>query len=171
MLLTTSGAHNLDISSTIILMTSQENHRADADRDVEPPAEDTASEGEESNPPNTNANENAQEEEPDLEGMFSGMRIQNEPLRNLDDLKEGVTYRSSIKASKNNRDGVVGVGIGYQIGSKGQPFYEASNGRRYDMRRRAPKKCFNCEDRTDITEDEKYHWRLYCPLARGNITI
>jgi hypothetical protein len=87
----------------------------------------------------------------------------------LDDFKEGVLYRSSLMPNPNGA-GVVGVGYGYDRRSVKPAYYLSASGNRHDMSGRAPMMCFNCENK-DVSEHEKYHWRIQCPYAIGNPTL
>ena len=93
------------------------------------------------------------------------LRIQHEPLRDIGQYEEDVVYRGAFAVTKNGRR--FGVGSGYVVGRDGQGHYVSANGRRHNMSRRAPQRCFNCADRDDVEEDDKFHWRINCPLARG----
>ncbi len=108
-------------------------------------------------------NENA------LAELFGDMCIQSEPLRTLDEFKGGVLYRSSLMPNPNGT-GVVGVGYGYDHRSVKPAYFLLASGNRHDMSGRAPMMCFNCENK-DVSDDEKYHWRIQCPYAIGNPTI
>jgi hypothetical protein len=101
--------------------------------------------------------------------LFGDMCIQSEPLRTLDEFKGGVLYRSSLMPNPNGT-GVVGVGYGYDRGSVKPAYYLSASGNWHDMSGRAPMMCFNCENK-DVSDDEKYHWRIQCPYAIGNPTI
>jgi predicted nucleic acid-binding Zn-ribbon protein len=109
-------------------------------------------------------NENA------LAEFFGDMRLEPEPLRTLDDFEGGVIYRSSLMPNRKNGTGVVGVGYGYDRRSVRPAYYLSASGKRHNMSGRAPMMCFNCENK-DVSDDEKYHWRIFCPYATGNPMI
>jgi hypothetical protein len=104
-----------------------------------------------------------------LAELFGDMCIQSEPLRTLDEFKGGVVYRSSLMPNPNGT-GVVVVGYGYDRRSVKPAKYLLASGNWHDMSGRAPMMCFNCEKK-DFSDDEKYHGRIQCPYAIGNLTI
>jgi hypothetical protein len=111
----------------------------------------------------------APENENTMAELFGDMCIQSKPLQTLDEFKGGVLYRSSLMPNPNGT-GVVGVGYGYDRRSVKPAYYLSAKGNRHDMSGRAPMMCFNCENK-DVSDDEKYHWRIQCPYAIGNPTI
>mmetsp|Transcript_26589 Transcript_26589/g.45390 ORF Transcript_26589/g.45390 Transcript_26589/m.45390 type:complete len:163 (+) Transcript_26589:37-525(+) len=111
-----------------------------------------------------NAN-NGTGEADDLSELFSNLNVETSPLRNNTTYQKNTIYRSSFAIASNGDR--IAIGFGYVFGAAGKPHYVSSGGNRYDMGRRAPQICFNCEDRTDMDDKDKYHWRINCPRARG----
>lgn len=75
-------------------------------------------------------------------------------------------YRSSLV---HRNGGIQGIGYGYSINKKtGEMSYTTRSGRRYLMRDangnevRSPGRCENCYE---------FHFRYFCPYARGNDTL
>lgn len=108
--------------------------------------------------------------EVNLEDLFRRLRVSSEPLHNIDEFRTRTLYSSSIVTTENGDK--VGIGFGYKAESSGRRFYKAQgSGKWYDMSNGSPQKCFNCIDREDMSNDEKYHWRVDCRLSRGNNSL
>lgn len=73
--------------------------------------------------------------------------------------EEGRIYRSTMVMLDGLR---IAAGHGFSSDNNGGRFYTSSKGRRHDMKKPPPGRCFNCDGN---------HWRIDCPYAIGNTTI